>query len=349
MIGTRDSGLNSRIPSAESRFSPMPRTKLIAIGDSAKDTFLCIHEAQVNCVLNTQACQLCFNYADKIPVECVVHVPAAGNAANAAVGTCRLGSTSALVTIIGDDTDGRDLYNALNCENVNRTFVEFDKKARTNYHTILSFRGERTILENHQHRTYKFPTNLPASEWIYYTSIGQKHQMLEKALLAYLKKNPHTKLLFNPGTTHLRRGYRSLASILKRTDLLILNKEEASLLLQESEAHPIPSLLKRLRTLGAKLVVITDGGSGSWVQNDATWFIPIFPGEARERTGAGDAYATGFVNALIAGESIQEAMRWGNANSWSVVQFTGPQAGLLTSEQMQRVLKKFKSIQAKRV
>lgn len=326
-----------------------PRLKLIAIGDSAKDTFLCIHEAQVNCILNTQACQLCFNYADKIPVECVVHVPAAGNAANAAVGTCRLGHSCAVVTVIGDDGDGKDLYQSLNYEGVNRSYVSFDKKAGTNYHTILSFKGERTILENHKPRTYQLPKDLPASEWIYYTSIGAKHQGLEKELLVYLKNNPKTKLLFNPGTTHIRRGHRSLSAILKRTDALILNKEEASLVLQESESHPIPSLLKRLRLLGPKLVVITDGHEGSWVQNNTTWFIPIFPGEAIERTGAGDAYATGFVNALIEGKPMQEAMRWGNANSWSVVRYIGPQQGLLTKVQMERVLKKFKSIQAKAV
>jgi len=325
-----------------------PRTKLIAIGDSAKDTFVCIHEAQVNCVLNTQSCQLCLNYADKIPVDCVVSVPAAGNAANAAIGTCRLGHPCAVVTIVGDDMEGHELYESFKCANVNRSFVVFDKKAGTNVHTVLNFQSERTILEFHQKREYKLPKKLPNAEWVYYTSVGKSHQKMEKELIAYLEHHPKTKLLFNPGTTHLRRGLKSLLPILKRTHVLMLNKEEASLLLQESDVHPVPNLLHRLHAHGPHIPVITDGSKGSWALNGkGAYFIPIFPGEAKERTGAGDAYATGFVNAMIDGKSIPEAMRWGNANSWSVVRYIGPQAGLLTKTKMNAVLKKFKNVKAK--
>jgi ribokinase len=325
-------------------------TKLITIGDSAKDTFVSIHEAQVNCVLNTQACQLCLNYADKIPVSSVVSVPAAGNAANAAIGTCRLENSCAIVTVIGDDEEGRTLYRALECGEVNRSHVQFDKKNGTNIHTILNFKGERTILEFHRPRTYRLPKNLPGADWIYYTSLGKNHQTMEKQLIDYLKTHPKTKLLFNPGTTHLRRGCRSLLPILKHTTILILNKEEASLLLQESDAHPVPNLLHRLHALGPHIPVITDGENGSWALNGkGIYYIPIFPGEAVERTGAGDAYATGFVNALIHEKEIPEAMRWGNANSWSVVRHIGPQKGLLTLKEMKTVLNKFKSIKAKTV
>ncbi|MBD3251805.1 hypothetical protein GF380_05150 [Candidatus Uhrbacteria bacterium] len=331
-------------------YSHMPRLNLIAIGDATKDVFVNISEASLNCQINKEACQLCFNYAEKIPAKGVVQVAAAGNAANAAVGTCRLGHTSALVTWLGDDDDGHELTEALKCANIDRRFITFEQNKKTNYSTILNYEGERTILVYKEPRAYKLPPKLPAADWIYYTAIGEKHLSLEKSLLAYLKKCKTTKLLFNPGVTHLRRGLKALKPILKRTHTLILNKEEARQLLMDEEKHPVPSLLQRLQSEGPNVVIITDGKKGAWaIEGQRVWNLGIFPGDAIERTGAGDAFATGYVNAILAGKDVPEALRWGNANSQSVVLQIGPQAGLLTTKQMQSALKKYSKIKAKSV
>src|SRR3989344_1471152 len=305
----------------------MPRSlHLLAIGDATKDVFVDIEEATLSCTLNTEACLLCLNYADKIPVSSVTQIRAAGNAANAAVGSSRLGHRSGLVTILGDDDDGHELQDALKAERVDERFVTFDKKRGTNYSTILNFKSERTLLAFHQPRTYRFPKNLPDTEWVHYSSLGEHHVPYEHQLLAYLKKHMEVRFLFNPGTHQLRRGLTSLLPVIKRSDVLILNKEEAERLLHE----------------GPKTVVITDGQRGSWAYDGHDmWKLPIFPCKALERTGAGDAYATGLVNALIDGKPIAEAMRAGNANSWSVVQEIGPQKGLLTASEMRRAPEKF--------
>lgn len=325
-----------------------PSLDLISIGDSTKDVFLKIREARVSCALNTDACMLCLNYADKIPVESVTQVAAAGNAANAAVGTCRLNHHCALVTVLGDDHDGHHLYDELGCERINRSYVTFDQEHGTNYSAVLSFKGERTILVYHEPRTYAFPKSLPGAKWVYYTSMGPGHQAYEKSLIQYLNKHPKTRMLFNPGTHQLRRGLKSLMGIMKKTDIFIINKDEAALLLEEKEDHPIQSMLTRLHAKVGAAIVLTDGPNGSYAHHAGhTWFIPIFPGKAKERTGAGDAYATGFVNALIAGHEIPEAMRWGNANSWSVVRQIGPQAGLLDLRGMKEVLSRFKGVKAR--
>ena len=64
-------------------------------------------------------------------------------------------------------------------------------------------------------------------------------------------------------------------------------------------------------------------------------------------TGAGDAYGTGVVAAFCYGKSLAEAMRWGAANGASVVEQIGPQAGLLTYDQMQEKLKENSKIVAR--
>jgi ribokinase len=67
----------------------------------------------------------------------------------------------------------------------------------------------------------------------------------------------------------------------------------------------------------------------------------ILPIKLVEATGAGDAFATGFIAALFHGYPAAEAMRWGSANSASVVTKIGPQDGLLRVMEMKKMLKKF--------
>lgn len=316
---------------------------LIAIGDSTLDVFLHISEASLSCQINKEACLLCLEYAEKIPVDSVTKIPGAGNASNAAVGASRLGFKSAIVSILGKDEIGKEIMQGWKQEKVSTKYVSFDTKRETNYSTVLNFKGERTILVHAEKRTYKLP-KLDGSKWIYYTALGPGHERLEKQLLAHLKRNPTQKLCFNPGTKQLRRGLTEIKPVIARSDIFIVNKQEAELLLGDGE-RPIPNLLLAFKHLGPKIIVLTDGPNGSHATDGNTmWSLGIFEGPVLERTGAGDSYATAFTCAIEMGWSIPDAMRAGTANGWSVVQHIGPQRGLLDKKTMQSALKKFSKV-----
>ncbi len=320
----------------------MARFDLIAIGDSTVDRFLLIHEATVTCSLNKAQCSLCMEYAEKIPLERIITIPGAGNASNAAIGASRLGLHTAIVSVIGDDESGRAVLEQWNKEDVNTSLVQVDKKHPSNESIVLSFQGERTILTHAEPHAYKLP-RLPEADWIYYTALGGGHENLEQSLLKHLD----THLLFNPGTKQLRRGLESISPVIERSTVFIVNKEEAQKLLGEELNHLRDLALPFLR-MGAEAVVITDGPNGSFAttQNDS-WTCPVFPGESIERTGAGDSFATAFLAALHQNKPIPEAMRWGAANSASVVHFIGPQEGLLTMPSLKRSLTRNSSIKSK--
>ena len=316
----------------------------IAIGDSQLDTFLQIQDATVTCQINKSQCLLCLEYADKIPVSAITHVPGAGNASNAAVGASRLGLKSAMVSVVGSDETGRAIITQWKKEGVQTNNVIIDPKKPTNEATVISFKGERTILTYNQPRTYRLP-KLPSTHWIYYTALGNNHATLERELLAHLTKHPEIKLAFNPGTSHFHRGLKALKPVIKHTNVLAVNKEEALRLLEDGE-RPIANMLMTFHHLGASIVLITDGARGSYVTDgNNSWFCPVFPGTVKEMTGAGDSFTTGFVAALQQKLTIPEAMRVGTANAWSVIQHIGPQAGLLTARSLPAVLQKFKRIQ----
>lgn len=319
---------------------------LLAIGDATIDTFLFIEDAQVTCTLHKESCQLCVNYADKLPVQRIERT-VAGNAANNVIGSSRLGLKTAFVTQLGNDGSGEWIYQKLKEEKVNTSFVSVDKKLETNSSTVLSFQGERTIFVYHAPRKYALPKKMPQAKFVYFTSVGEHHGRLSKEVVQYIKKSG-ARLAFNPGTYQMRAGLEKLKPVFAVTDILFVNKEESSRILGAKD--DIRSYLLSFHELGVKIIVITDGQAGSYAYDGEKFYhLGIPKTKVVERTGAGDSFATGFVAALHYGKSVREAMCWGTMNASSVVMYTGPQKGLLTRPKLEAFHKKTNHICAQEI
>lgn len=320
-----------------------PQFDLLTIGESLRDVFYFLDEASVSCSLQKERCLLCLEYAEKIPVRHVVKIHAAGNSANAAVSAARLGLKTKLMTWIGDDPEGEDLRDHLRQEKIDHRGILVDKRVPTNEATILSFKGEKTQLVHFNKRNYQFPA-LPTTRALYYSAMGSGFGSFDRKLANHLKTHRDIFFAFQPGTTHVRAGLSAMKHLLARADLFILNKEEAEQLLGDGN-RTLLNMLEAFHHHGAKRVIITDGAKGADAFDGTThWHMPIFPGKVLERTGAGDSFAAAVTVALIQNHDLATALRWGAANSWSVVQHVGPQKGLLTIAQMRIILKKFSKI-----
>ncbi|MBI3626625.1 carbohydrate kinase family protein [Candidatus Uhrbacteria bacterium] len=324
---------------------------IISIGDATLDTFLMLDEANVLCNINKDECWLCLNYASKIPVRSIFRT-IAGNAANNAVGSARLGLKTAFYTVVGDDHTGELLTKTLKKEKVHSNYVQVSKGQASNYSVVLNYKEERTILVYHEKRKYKLPKLAP-SKWIYVTSMGVGSESVTPDLVNYIKKTG-CKVGFNPGTHQLKSGVKVLQPILKLTTVLIVNKEEARLLTNtpgnDGGAEDVKDLMKKLWAMGPQTVVVTDGPNGSYSFNGKIYhYIGIFPVPILQRTGAGDAFSTGFMAAMFYGKDSHEALRWGTFNSASVIQKMGPQAGLLHKNEMLKFLRENKKFICKTI
>jgi ribokinase len=306
------------------------RFDIISIGDMGIDVFLEMAKEEVELRHEHQpdVQKICFNYADKIPVEKMTKT-IAGNACNVAVGTRRLGLRTALVTIIGKDPEATMIAEQLWREKVDTRYITQDK--RTNFSAVINYLGERTIFVYHEPRDYRLP-KMPKAKFVYLTSMRPGWEEIVPDLTHYLERTG-TKLAYNPGTYQLRAGPKFSQALLDHAEILFVNKEEAMLFAGTSDADDISALLTTLHRLGPRIVVITDGPKGSYASDASGQYeLGIYDVPVIERTGCGDAYATGFMSALAAGHDIQEAMRWGSFESASVLQQIGPQAGLVSRQ-----------------
>lgn len=317
------------------------RIDFLGIGDTVVDAFIKLTVAHVEQTAKGQ--ELCLSYGAKIPYDSVTIVPAVGNSANATVSASRLGLSTSLLTFLGNDKYGDECIERLNKENIDTSLITREEGKETNYHYVLWYGDDRTILIKHTPFEAKLP-EIGKPSFIYLSSLGEHTLSLHNEIGEYLEQNKEVKLSFQPGGFQIKLGHEKLKKIYENTYAFCVNKEEAELILEVRE-DDIKKLLDGVSNLGPKIVIITDGHNGSYMKyEEKHYFMPIYPDIAPpfERTGAGDAFFSTFTAFLAKGMSAKEAIMRAPINSMNVVQHVGAQDGLLTEQEIEEYLKKSK-------
>ncbi len=318
---------------------------VITIGETTMDAFMTIHDSSEKVNLDKSSGELQFKHGEKINVE-RYDFSIGGNATNVAVGLSRLGLNAALCSETGDDEFSIKIRNTLASEGIERVLVK-QAQGQSSFAVIINFKGDRTVFVQDVEREHDFNFEGVSAKYIYLTSLGLEWEGAYKKALSFAHSES-SKIVFNPGHLQMKNGKDTVHKVLSNTYLLFVNKEEAEVLLfnhynkkVDNSEHYIKQLCLELKQLGPKIVVITNGKNGSFALNESEDFInqDLFPGELVERTGAGDAYASGFLSALVHEEEVGKAMKWGSANAASVVGQIGAETGLLTKTQMQEKIK----------
>jgi len=316
----------------------------LAIGDIVTEPFIRLKDARVYCKINDEDCEIAMRWGDKIPYESATVCAAVGNASNAAVSAARLGLKSALRAYVGNDQYGRECLEVLGKEKVDTRYMVTENGKKTNYHYVLWYEDNRTILVKHEDFSYTTPKLTKSPKWIYLSSLAANSGPYHKEIASWIKNHPTSKLAFQPGTFQMKLGVEELKEIYARTDLFFCNKEEAERILNMPVGSDMKELLAKVKALGPKMVVITDDKRGAYaIEEDGItmWHVPRYPDPRApfEITGAGDALASTTVAALALGLPFKDALLWGPTNASSVLQKIGAQAGLLTRAELEDHLK----------
>lgn len=312
----------------------------VTIGDIALDRFLKLSDVTIRpSETNPGNFNMVLELGQKLPVQDVVE-SVGGNACNVAVGMHNLGKSVAVIANLGTDQDSETVLTHLHQHGITTDYITRTPGEHTNSSTILSIKGERTVLSYHAERSYILPP-IPRTNWIYLTSMGFGCDELVTKVVNHVKEH-HLNLAFNPGSYFMKHKIGLIQELLPHISILFVNKEEAQAILGRQDEEHIPHLIQELLTHGVQIVALTDGTHGAYVgvEHSIQYLRPLpQPGPIEETTGAGDSFASGFMAAYLSGKSLDVALQYGIANSGSVIRETGSTHGLLTDTGMDRVLR----------
>ncbi len=279
-----------------------------------------------------------------------------GSAANTVYGLARLGVSAGFVGMVGDDAEGRILIEDFKKVGVDTSRIRVTSKEKTGSVLCLSDRqGKRSLYvspgANNRLTTDSLdPAYINRARLLHLSSFaGDKQFKMSLDLLDTL--NSQTKLSFSPGALYTRKGLKALGPIIGRADALFTNRDE----IVELTGGDVASGSKRCLELGCKIVVVTLGreakletGSDTDRQRIAAvcyirdseneYIVPATeqPRIAGDTTGAGDAFAAGFLYGFLNGKGLKECGHLGDIVAWFSVARLGARQGLPTLNQLTR-------------
>jgi ribokinase len=249
-----------------------------------------------------------------------------GGGTNTAVAFSRLHFKTGYIGKLDADFGGRKILDLLKDEKIEFLGKIENEKNLGGYSIILdSKENDRTILTykgiNDDIKYSDLKLNQIKTKWIYFSSLLSESFKTQERLAKILHKQG-AKIAFNPSEYLIKR--ENLKELLKICEILVLNHEEAKLLTKDK------NLLEGLRRLGPRIVVITNKDKEVFAY-DGEKRHSIIPHKIkiRERTGAGDAFASGFVAGQMSEKSIQDSLKLGLEESESVILHQGAKIGLI--------------------
>lgn len=318
---------------------------VVCLGSATTDVFILLNKLQ-KFSFDKFSNQISFPLGEKVPLD-EYKMTLGGNACNVSVGLSRLGLHTGLAVNLGSDEFSRKIKKALIAEGVNTSLVVTNDNQEDHFNIILAYEGERTILEEKPLDANGASAGKLNPRLIYLTALGGKWEdKYEDAIL----NNPTSKFVLNPGPRQIQDNREALIKFLPHIDVLVLNLTEAQKIIGQ-ETGDVKGILEKLANYGSKIIVITDGRNGSYSLSEGQHYHlgVVSSTKPKERTGAGDAYSTGFIYGFINGRSVQDSMKYGAINADSVISGIGGQEGLLRKTEIEDKFSKLNNFTASKV
>ena len=336
----------------------------MTLGGATKDIFIhCKESASLKAHKDDNHCFMLIEEGVKIEVNSL-HYASGGGATNSAASFKHLGFDVSTFFQIGDDEAGEFVMNDLVARSIDvsmvvktslhKTGISFIFPSITNNRSIFAYRGANAVLAEE---------NVPFDYFHYYHALYITSLSGESSkLLPMITKRAKQQGLFvatNPGTSQLTSNPKAIVESLAFIDVFTLNLNEAqtffSTLSQQGISKKNGSMLKNMQAInhnfplldylvtilhnGPSIAVVTNGAEGVYIATqDSLYFHKSLSIETVNTVGAGDAFGSSFVAALLQEKSIEQAIVQGIVNSASVICHEDAKQGLLSDIQLEKQL-----------
>ena len=336
---------------------------VITIGSATMDVFVECEDANIVSVstINKKSDFMSYPYGAKVDISDFAS-RVGGGGVNTAFNFSNLGFKTSAIFKIGDDIYSQGIIKNFENSGVDLSNKIQDKNDSTGFSIILvSFQGDRTVLAHRGANAHikKSEINFEAiknSKLLYIAPMnGESNRVLDE-IVNFAKEND-TWVCFNAGSTGIKKGFNYLKKILELADIVVMNKEEASMATKiqvrpdtreekysKEFIHPdIKEMLNKLKVSEYQVIVITDGKQGAYAYDGKKYYYcPVFAGPVVSTLGAGDAFSSTFCAALArTGKDIGKSLMMASVNSAGVVSSFGATEGLLTFNEIEQKLAAF--------
>ena len=334
---------------------------VITIGSATMDVFVESDDANIVSVYtkNKKSEFMSYPYGAKVEITDFAS-KVGGGGVNTAVNFANLGYKTSAIFKIGDDIYSDGVLESFKNKNIDLSNIVQDSKISTGFSIILvSFQGDRTVLAHRGANAMikKSDINFDAiknAKLLYIAPMNGDSTKVLDDIATFANEN-NVYVCFNAGSSSIKKGFNYLKKILGNANIVVMNKEEASLATQiqvrpdtrdikysEELIHPdVKEMFKKLKVREYQIIVITDGGHGAYAYDGENYYYcPVFDGPIVSTLGAGDAFASTFCAALSKTKvNIGKALMYASVNSAGVVSQFGAIEGLLTFDEIEEKLK----------
>jgi len=328
--------------------------KIICIGSACKDIFFPTEEGIITNTPEDLMSQkkIAFELGAKYKIE-TRYESLGGCAANVAAGLSRLGLNAANYSHIGDDDTADWIMTHLKKNNIDTSLVSVEVDYSSDLSAIVVDKntGDRVIFSNQKAngKMKIVQEKIREAKWLF---IGDLHGNWEEDLDEIMKvaKDRDMRIAYNPRQSNIHDNVAKVIEAISSCDVIFLNKDESIEILtglkikaSDDEMKDELFLIKKLKEIGPQMVAMTDGLRGAWAfDGKIIAYINATGDHPVDTTGAGDAFASGFLASHIKGHPLEDCLKWGTANAGNSVNYFGAIQGLLNAEEIAKKIQALK-------
>ena len=285
---------------------------------------------------------IAFEYGAKLYSK-DVYLTYGGGGANTAISLASLGIKTQTILSLGLGSVGDNIIKNLKKVGVSIKLIQRSRLntgtsfiinvGQNKEHVIFAYRGANSEIDLSKKVVQRIKTS-----WIYLTSLSNNFIPKLNNIFAHsIKKD--ISIAWNPGVDQLKLGLKKLSKYLKKTTVLIVNRDEALELLysiNKKTKNNIKTNIKSLHKYGHYLTVITDGPNGAYIYDgQKIYYEAALKRKGINTTGAGDAFGSTLIAGIIKYNwHLKKALHLAILNSNAVIMKIGAQEGLLKKKKL---------------